>query len=201
MYSQYLYRNNPIVYCDRKANRLSGPPDETGIGEPFDKLTVAFTRPKVSTEHMCPAFKTPNQLGSRALVADQWHKRNAITDPGFGIQAHKDGYEVLYGDYATKFFNDPEQRIIYWGGYPDTSSLFDHNPLAPSTMYYQCGLGTNFWYWAEHKGAFSLNTVENGMAMLYLDPLIWHNLDTYNGVDTDVDVPGWRAELGDGTEW
>ena len=40
--------------------------------------------------------------------------RSARYYHGFGYYVHKDGYNVLYGDYHTEWYGDSEQRIIYW---------------------------------------------------------------------------------------
>ncbi len=36
---------------------------------------------------------------------------------GFGAFAHRDGYNVLYGDGHTAWFADSEQRLVYWWSY------------------------------------------------------------------------------------
>ena len=42
-----------------------------------------------------------------------WESYNNL--PGQGAYAHKDGYNVLYGDGHAAWYGDPDQRIMYAG--------------------------------------------------------------------------------------
>jgi len=63
-----------------------------------------------------PVFRTQRLLGNRALVSDgffrfgSWINENK---PGMGEQMHKDGYNVLYGDWHAKWYGDP-QGTVKW---------------------------------------------------------------------------------------
>jgi prepilin-type N-terminal cleavage/methylation domain-containing protein len=123
-------------------------------------------------------FKTQKILGSRALVADafakaywaDWYNPPAWPYAGPGQYAHRDGYNVLYGDASVRFWGDPNQKFIWWtggGGYPwgegDTNCIsnFAFGTTIASTM----GENANF--------------ADIGMGSV----IQWHMLDVANGVD------------------
>jgi len=114
----------------------------TGIGSPPGayawmspnpvRFWIGYTKPLVKTAIGCPAFKTQKLLGGRSLVADtfSWHNPDQrylrVEDggndfygtgysmkPGYGIYAHRDGYNVLYGDWSAKWYGDPRKRILW----------------------------------------------------------------------------------------
>jgi hypothetical protein len=138
-------------------------------------MTIAYTRPKVKTDGACPPFKTPRLLGARALIADAVNKANGkiqtatypSINPGFGIKAHQDGYNVLYGDYAAKWHGDPQRQIIYW----NTELTFGYKSQGIwNTRHYAGGQG-------------GLCTAD---ARRYGLPLIWHLLDEQHNMDVGV---------------
>ena len=66
--------------------------------------------------------KTDRLLGGRTLMVDRWGKCNTNANdanwlqepyPGDGILAHKDGYNVLYGNGNVKWMGDPQQEFIW----------------------------------------------------------------------------------------
>jgi hypothetical protein len=188
-YGQYMYRNQEIHSRgnDRYSHRGA---DDTYSGQPammwgvgYDcvgPMTVVFTDPKVVSAPGCPAFKTPRQLGNHALVSDSWQKSTIIEKPGFGGQAHKDGYNVLYGNYATRWFGDPAGSIMYWVG--REGRLYE---VEGWTNWYHPGLwGTKtLWMSAAHEVYNSeINPTMIGH-YASLEPLVWHNLDTVMDVD------------------
>lgn len=86
-------------------------------------VTVAGTRPAVVTTYGSGVFKTPRMLGGRALACDTFEKVHQVTvscpeyltrDYGAGLFAHKDGYNVLYGDFHSAWFGDPMHMITSW---------------------------------------------------------------------------------------
>jgi len=165
---QYMYRNQPL-HTDLRWRILI-------------PITVAFTQPRIVTHAYCPPFKTQRRAGGHVLVSDSWAKTSVVSVPGFGNKVHKDGYNVLYGDYHTSWYGDTEQRIIYW-------------EYAPSPGYGAAGLGDSSNYMAGAKGATYYQYSYAG-GVLKLDPLVWHLLDMANGVDVDVDVNAWPWGLG-----
>ena len=164
--SQYAYRNTAIVAPN------------AGYNPAVDSITVPFTRPRIPTNANCPPFKTQRRQQGRALVADSFAKGfgyraadgsfgGLTLQPGFGLYCHKDGYNVLYGDYHTSWFGDPEQRIIYWN-------------LDASTQYYIDGLWSSCQY--SPTGTYCNETMRE-----YKLPAVWHLLDLAN--DVDVGAP------------
>jgi hypothetical protein len=158
-------------------------------------LTIAYTSPKVVSEPMCPMFKTPRQAGNRGLVSDSFHTQGVgwgssappayalPYEPGFGAKAHKDGYNVLYANYSTKWYDDPAQRLIWWV-----------NPSTPGKQ--ACGalvgLGHTYPYaWGEGVGASGDYAGGEEVALLELTPLAWHILDQYGGSDQNVGPENW----------
>ena len=138
---------------------------------------VHYTRPRVSGEANCPPFKTLRLLAGRALLSDRWDKAPKLltSDPGWGKNAHKDGYNVLYGDHHVQWFGDPQGRLMYWEQ-PRKKSIMSAN-LASST-------------------AYDPNLSESSDPDAYYDNrhqavLAWHLLDENAGIDV-----GAPADLG-----
>ena len=78
-------------------------------------VTIVGTKPEVQAYPGSPAFKTAKLLGGRAIVADSYGKyETSVNIPGDGQYAHREGYNVLYGDYSAKWYGDPQQRILWW---------------------------------------------------------------------------------------
>jgi hypothetical protein len=81
----------------------------------------------VKLENMCPAFKTQKLLGEYALVSDRAEKPTkgssmgqefgARLCPGDGYYGHRDGYNVLYGDWHAAWYGDPQQQLIWFKNY------------------------------------------------------------------------------------
>ena len=83
-------------------------------GAPNTKVTVWWTRPRVLHNPHTPYFKTDRILGDRAITADTFDKRHQWGSvPGYGIYAHKDGYNTLYGDGHVDWYGDPQQKFIW----------------------------------------------------------------------------------------
>ena len=162
--SQYAYRNQPIVAPWNGSSNCTTP------------FTVAYTKPRVMTNENCPVFKTPKLLRDRALVSDSFAKgfgyravngtfNSLTTQPGFGDYCHQDGYNVLFGNYGTKWYSDVEKRLIYW-------DLDDS-----SKAYYVDGLWASAQY--SPRGTYCTTGYRRDDGL----PLAWHTLDVWNGVD------------------
>ena len=84
------------------------------------RITVYYTKPKVLAEIGAPMFKTERALGGRALTTDSfvknWNPNSATTKPWPGdvTDAHRDGYNALYGDYHAGWYGDPQQQLSWW---------------------------------------------------------------------------------------
>jgi len=169
---EYAYRNQPII-CPNYIYTVG-----------VDIISVAYTFPRIYTDANCPPFKTVRRQQGRALLADSFAKGfgyrpvngtfvGLTLQPGFGLYAHKDGYNVLYGDYSVAWYGDPEQRFIYW--------LF--NDLRP--YYYVDGLWASAQYSYYGTYVSDRDRRTNGL------PLAWHMLDMAHEMDigATVDAP------------
>jgi hypothetical protein len=84
-----------------------------------------------------PPRKTQKLLGNASIVIDRFGKRGWTTYrepqtplPGDGLYGHRDGYNVLYGDWSARWMGDPQQRWIWTSvgfGLIDTSSMMHMN--------------------------------------------------------------------------
>jgi len=184
VFSQYMYRNQPVW-----ARR------------PY---TVAYTRPTVSSEGMCPPFKTPRWLKGRVLVSDSWLKTpgprgqpvTGVVTPGFGQRAHRDGYNLLSGHYAVQWYSDAEKRLMFFEP-PDAKDVNTGTVRVAGRMQpnpYYCGGLT-------HTSDYAVAMPNNGwgadpnVSKLLL-PLAWHILDVFAGVDSDITQDTWATDQG-----
>ena len=124
----YHYRGTPAAIYGTTAHPV---PDSNSV-------YLAYTKPKVKVEVGCPTFKTQKLLGNRAIVADTFSWYNyAINDtqyaekPGHGFYGHRDGYNVLYGDWSAKWYGDPQQ-VIMWPNWWSSSVSTTAWPYAMS---------------------------------------------------------------------
>jgi len=119
-----------------------------------------------------PVFKTQKQLGDRAIVTDTFDKafQWPVDVPGVGIYAHRDGYNVLYGDWHANWYGDPQQRIMYW----------------PSPI---TGLFTwDAWLLGGGCNTISDIQLDDGtIVQKHANVEMWHVFDAASGVDVGVD--------------
>jgi len=71
-------------------------------------------------------FKTQKILSNRALSMDTFSRvansQSSPAEPGVGYYGHRDGYNVLYGDYHVRWYGDPQQQIIWMNDYAWSNS-------------------------------------------------------------------------------
>ena len=197
VFSQYMYRNQEVGPCNDQRNAYAGQNPYPGAPlsartwyyyDSVHPFSIAFTSPAQQTTPGGALFKTPRQQGNRALACDSWMKSTLVQKPGFGAQAHKDGYNVLYGNYQTKWYGDAPGAIMYWAGRDGYLTQ-----LPGWTNWYNPGLTTSGSWWraGQHEGPnWMHNQVNNGMHGLYAstEPLVWHTLDTAVDVDTNANT-------------
>ena len=115
--SDYHYRNTPMFMAPLSStgysNRWPG-------GDVWDEAYIGYTKPNVVSQTGCPQFKTQKLLGSRAIVSDSFSSRHLDdrsapydVKPGMAYYAHRDGYNVLYGDWHASWYGDPQGRIMW----------------------------------------------------------------------------------------
>ena len=127
-----------------------------------------------------PPFKTQKQLGGRAVAADAFHRwqqrdiyGNGQFYPGVGIYAHRDGYNVLYGDSHAAWYGDPQERLAYWPTHPEGQLTW----AAVLT-----GTGSNMITDLQYNAADGGGVVKmNGSVVM------WHLFDVAAQVDVGVD--------------
>lgn len=156
---------------------------------PPPPLTIDFTRPRVTSNRGAPPFKTPRQLRERALASDMFNK-SGHTDPGVGINVHKDGYNVLYGDYSINWYGDSEKRIIWWDLYRPGATYTDADGREyagglphddPAKHGRHLGLTQDYDI---YRNWWSSGVTKPGMAQgLMQTQLVWHNFDINRGQD------------------
>lgn len=176
-WSQYCYRNQPIFTSSGRAG-------STAVQRKTE-FTIAFTKPGVLTTANAPPFKTARQLASRAVVSDSFikgHNYRGVPDPGFGMDCHQDGYNVLYGDFSLKWYGDPQRQIIWWPGRTDS----------PYHWNYQFGTMGPAAYLAEHPNTNFPASVRP--SLLTLGPLVWHLMDKQHDMDVSVNEGAWVVD-------
>ena len=175
--SNYNYRNTPCFLQNPK-----WPADFYGIAMPteVDSVYLGYTKPRVKVTAGCPPFKTQKLLGSRAIVSDSFSQEThmaatyVIADevPGMAWYAHRDGYNVLYGDWHAKWYGDPSRKIMWW---PSSGIWYMANSIAlPNISTNGIGrydaIGADpAWSWPWPSSAD-----------------VWHILDMAGGVDVDT---------------
>jgi prepilin-type processing-associated H-X9-DG protein len=140
--------------------------DPTGYGN--HHLFDVMPSPRyVKLNNTGPERKTTKMLGDRSIVADRFGKRSEYDSsfsestpwdveaaydrkyPGDGAYAHKEGYNVLYGDGHCGWYGDPQGQII-WMGFPQQAH---NNGWGPGNQTvgigwcYECAPGIGFFNW------------------------------------------------------
>jgi hypothetical protein len=126
--SSYQYRNMPFVV------------HSPYLHPNYDNLVqILGVKPVRYGENGCPMFKTQKMLAGRAIVLDtidninikESYLNGLPSDLG-GVKGgavrfhHQDGYNVLYGDYHTAWYGDPNKTIAYIhnGGYYNSTYTY-----------------------------------------------------------------------------
>jgi prepilin-type processing-associated H-X9-DG protein len=179
LWSHYAYRGVPLLsrapWCAHYESR--------------DKRTMmSFTRPGQHARMGAPLFRTQKELGNRSVVVDTFSKGGdygkwtdalgrditsfpavTTTQAGMGLKAHRQAYNVLYGDGHAVLYGDPQEKIIWHnqGNNPQSQYMDPFNIMA-----------TNFWYsifgpWADVNGASN----EDSAYWKYSSAKVWHDFD------------------------
>ena len=143
--SSYAYRNQLFTAGNGADNEVM-----TSARCPVSKLTSVFGSPKlpfpkvVEMDNMAPERKTGRTLGSRSIVADRFGKPlRWVETPGDGLYAHRQGYNVLYGDGRVKWYGDPQQRWI-WLYHANEYGTHANSWLRNNTFHHGVGFFNNF---------------------------------------------------------
>jgi hypothetical protein len=178
--SQYAYRDVPFS---------AWPWDSPSNPAACAIMRVDYVSPALTftlADWMGPLFKTQKILGGRALVADAFSKNS--TEPssfaGPGYYGHRDGYNVLYGDWSAHWWGDPLQKFIWW----------QTTPCGGVSSYYSgCGGDTNIVTDYMTGGTIAASMTGNGTTLGIGangstetgngSVIQWHTLDLANGID------------------
>ena len=160
--SNYNYRGIPCYFSQCP----SGP-----IGS-RNRAYIGWTKPQVEATVGCPPFKTQKILGSRALISDTFSRHNYyLNEPqaGYGQYAHRDGYNVLYGDWSARWYGDPQLRVM-WG--------FDQGDNCYDEPVVSFGLSVN---------CITRFTTLGGTSKVNSEATVdaWHTFDAAAGVDVE----------------
>ena len=98
IFSHYNYRGVPAANC-----LYNSPWGQS--------MRVHHIKPDRYVQAGEPIFKTQKQLAGRAIVSDTWgrtcvQQTYEPDSPGEGFWGHRDGYNVLYGDWHAKWYGD-----------------------------------------------------------------------------------------------
>ncbi len=167
--SHYNYRLTPVAKFTYYA----------ASGYEYDPVLPGAS-PRAAIKPGEPVFKTVKQLGGRAVVSDSfsamWNDTNATANhnKGRGFWAHKDGYNVLYGDNHVAWHGDPQQSMIWT------------QPKGFSGYTFATYAGIGYFRHGEAMGSNSpmvlpSASTTNGANLGYL---WWHNMDQAGGADT-----------------
>ena len=190
----YAYRNTPVSVPGYA--RPWGW-DHAYSADKWPKQIVGGTKPGVPTFIACPPFKTQKLLGGRAIVADSFGRGHpGLTSlrhdvpVGDGFYAHREGYNVLYGDWHVKWYGDP-QEVLMWSlvNYDDTvaNGLMGWFWGSQSLSTAQSGLG--WWWWGDvgvpfvYAGSYDFHHFRGSGTHA------WHMLDNNAGIDLDPHAP------------
>jgi type II secretory pathway pseudopilin PulG len=143
----YAYRDVPIYNYDSDVRDVA--------------VNGPYTRPRVRIQPGVPWFRTARLLGARALVTDSLAKASGVAPattvwPGDGMDVHRDGYNIMYGDWRVAWYGDPQQVLIWWG-----------QP-------------TNYWYAGLAFMGSRFFVYDDNLKYAYL---AWHVLDESAGLD------------------
>ena len=164
--SHYSYRLTPGEVWSRHDYVQYDPP----------RGRMYYTKPGLWVSDGEPWFKTQKTLGARAIASDAFHKRANLSGaiPGLGVFAHREGYNVLYGDGHAAWFGDSVQAYMYYQNpsYASSTSTYMQGNSCINDYEATGGFnGTNYTTPRVFKGAV----------------LQWHGLDKAGGIDVGVD--------------
>jgi prepilin-type N-terminal cleavage/methylation domain-containing protein len=175
----------------------------TNLASLSSGVKLRQTMPSVRAVAGCPIFTTTKILGGHAIVSDSFSQTNCLGNAyswqvipyaGMASFAHKDGYNVLYGDSSVRFFGDPKQQIMWW--YPPSH---DATSYAVATIYgaLQNNCVQNYafdknWQAVQDESYFydSGNSASNWSSAV----CVWHMFDVTAGVDAGA--PDYPYPLG-----
>ena len=178
---QYNYRNMPAFMY-------------TGVYFNMER-TISGTRPMVKSVWGSPDFPSQKLLGSRALVSDTFEKVwrtkwDGQMNYGGVLFHHRDGYNVVYGDYHAAWYGDPQQLIACAAVFRNGASWSElSSPRANHIPYSFYGLAGTF-YQTDSLGFFT----SSGGRSSEQARIVWHWFDQAG--DQDKNHPHDDTKIG-----
>jgi hypothetical protein len=166
--SSYVYRNQAV-------RQLPGVDDQA-------KLPVYYAQPTLTTGTGCPSFKTQKLLGGRSLAADTFLRSNRDVkngQPGYAFYHHKDGYNVLYGDWHAAWYDDTNGAIkgFVQGPKGDGKPVTSQADLAPfDAPSARCGTAAGIF----------VDSALNGAGQVSGRAAVYHLFDLTAGIDQNA---------------
>jgi hypothetical protein len=174
-----------------------------------------MTKPGVRARFAAPFFPTQKILGGRALVVDTFSKGNikdalgrqvftgnsgntpaslaeTTASAGMGAAMHRDGYNVLYGDWSAKWYGEPQQQTIWhaqgYGTWPSPDTRTTGLGCTGGSWSYSEATGqlcNNIFY--TDCGPFQSTTCLSNSgynSWVITSAKVWHDFDASAGVDS-----------------
>ena len=214
--SDYAYRNVPFFLYNGPPYNPGGSAGTAGaLASVYDPITevVPYTRPAVEYLSSMAQFRTDKLLGGRAIVADGFGSKACVDatvditygynprtgnpiaraadgepylDVTMGWQGHRDGYNVLYGDGSSRWYNDPDREIVWYvskmlaqrpadTGAGDTMST---NPIDPLLQMSMTTLNSSGYAHVIGGRTYDTDDAIPGQ-------VIWHMFDLRMNIDTN----------------
>jgi len=211
--SSYAYRNTRLGVWSPWHVYEDGTEKTRGYVKQYH---LPGTRPEIRPRVNQPLFVTRRTLGGRALAMDTFSKgerydglgrytkdyryQNIVVSrliAGFGIKAHKQGYNVLYGDGHVQWFGDPDEKII-WHTQGYETRTFSYvtyvNQMCVNTYYKDTFLDVvlaappddRYFHdpYPSWFGPWIKRNYEKFHARFSHTPLaVWHDMDNTAGID------------------
>ena len=146
-------------------------------------VSLGGTAPLALGYNGAQIFATQRKLGARALLCDSFqrgpHSNNSdmtkLAEGSAGYQAHREGYNVLFGDGHAAWYGDPQRRIIWW-----VTDYTRDNVNMVSGITYRKWIAVN-------PGASSPGSHNRRLDGSHA---VWHLMDMSADVDANAD---WRS--------
>jgi len=169
--------------------------DGITVSGTLSSVNLGYCRPRQAVSPATPIFKSQKQLAGRALITDSFSQA-AATDPatafypGKAFFAHKDGYNVLYGDWSAKWYGDPQQRIMWWPTLsPGVASSAAY--IATDRHYASLQISGIYSWWSSNPSYAYYSTgpmsyLSNTTYVPHDSVEVWHQFDLAAGLDVGV---------------
>ncbi len=195
LWSHYAYRGVPL------AQQSAWCVSAEGVDP---RARLAFTRPAIHSRVGSPHFRTQKELGGRALISDTFSKGgdkdalgaayptsgltlpNTMERAGMGILAHRQAYNVLYGDGHVALYSDPQELILWHaqgsGGVGTTPTALTAAAQAGDTAH--SILANNFYIPTNGPTTNTVGlTSPDAGGWKNSSAKIWHDFDTAAEID------------------